>query len=77
MQTVEVSDTVYRKLMKHSSESGKSASSIIKSLIENAEKDNECEPDKVKLALLEKDYARIMSETKKPLSHEEVFRRVL
>ena len=77
MQNIEVSNEVYRALMRYSSESGKSASSIIGSLIKNATEEEECKPDKEKLALLESDCARIMRETKEPLSHAEVFRRVL
>jgi len=77
MQNIEVSNEAYQMFMKYSSKTGESASSIIKALIKNAEDDEKCTPDNEKIAVLEKDCAKILRETKRWASHEEVFKRCI
>ena len=83
MQNIEVSNEAYQKFMRYCKETGQNASVAIgraaKALreLDAIEQETKCIPSKAQLALLEEDYAKAVRDTKKPVSHEEVFRRVL
>ena len=68
MQNIEVSNAVYQKLMKYCDETGQCVSTAISRFIDSAD-----ESEKINVELLERDCRRAISETKKPISFEEVF----
>ena len=83
MQNIEVSNAVFQKFMKYCSETGQSASAALSRAaaalreLDALEDTKECEPGKAQLALLEEDNAKAVRDTKEPIPHEMVFKRVL
>lgn len=83
MQNIEVSNAVFQKFMKYCSETGQSASAALSRAaaalreLDALEDTKECEPGKAQLALLEEDNTKAVRDTKEPIPHETVFKRVL
>lgn len=83
MQNIEVSNAAYQKFMRYCAETGQSASVALGRApdalrqLDALDLVTECKPSKAQLALLESDCAKAIRDTKKPIPHEKVFKRVL